>query len=447
MSRAEMDALGWDSCDIILVTGDAYIDHPSFGMALVGRLLEAQGFRVGIISQPDWHSARGLQAPGPAEPVLRHHRRQHGFDGQPLHSDRKIRSDDAYTPGAVPDKRPDRAVIVYSQRAREAFPDVPVVIGGIEAACAASPIRLLVGQGAPLRPARRQGRPAAVRQRRAALVELAHRLAGRADRATSATCAALLHGAQGWRLDGLVSSSIPPPSIRRGRVDAHPDPYAMERRPAAQPAATTRSDDRRPQIVPPRRRRAQRADRARTGRSACPPSIALRRPGALRPRLAHLPPRVQPGQCARAGAAPRRAGRVAQPAAHPAHHEEMDAVFGLPYARRRTRLRRGEDSRLGDDPFLGQHHARLLRRLHLLLHHRARRPHHPEAAPRPRSCARSRVIRDKTPGFTGVISDLGGPTANMYRLACKDPKIEENCRRRPASIPASAKTSTPTTAR
>ncbi len=85
MSRAEMDALGWDSCDIIIVTGDAYVDHPSFGMAIVGRVLEAQGFRVGIIAQPDWHSARGLCGARPAQPLLRHHRRQHGLDGQPLH--------------------------------------------------------------------------------------------------------------------------------------------------------------------------------------------------------------------------------------------------------------------------------------------------------------------------------------------------------------------------
>ena len=64
MSRAEMDALGWDACDIVLVTGDAYVDHPSFGMAIIGRLLEAQGFRVGIIAQPDWHSAEPFKALG-----------------------------------------------------------------------------------------------------------------------------------------------------------------------------------------------------------------------------------------------------------------------------------------------------------------------------------------------------------------------------------------------
>ncbi len=85
MSRAEMDLLGWDSCDIIVVTGDAYVDHPSFGMAIIGRVLEAQGFRVGIIAQPDWRSAERLRGPGSPQPVLRRDRRQHGFDGEPLH--------------------------------------------------------------------------------------------------------------------------------------------------------------------------------------------------------------------------------------------------------------------------------------------------------------------------------------------------------------------------
>jgi hypothetical protein len=89
MSRAEMDALGWDSCDVIVVTGDAYVDHPSFGMAIIGRALEAQGFRVGIIAQPDWHSAEPSR-PRATEPVLRHHRRKHGFDGEPLYLGSRI---------------------------------------------------------------------------------------------------------------------------------------------------------------------------------------------------------------------------------------------------------------------------------------------------------------------------------------------------------------------
>eukprot|EP00581_Thalassiosira_minuscula_P033909 CAMPEP_0184475272 /NCGR_PEP_ID=MMETSP0740-20130409/144886_1 /TAXON_ID=385413 /ORGANISM="Thalassiosira miniscula, Strain CCMP1093" /LENGTH=337 /DNA_ID=CAMNT_0026852709 /DNA_START=40 /DNA_END=1050 /DNA_ORIENTATION=+ len=133
MTREEMDVLGWDSCDIIIVTGDAYVDHPSFGMALIGRLLESHGFRVGIISQPDWTSAEDFQKLGKPNLFF-------GVTGGNMDSmvnrytsDRKIRSNDAYTAGGEGGKRPDRSVVVYSQRCREAFKGVPVVIGGIEA--------------------------------------------------------------------------------------------------------------------------------------------------------------------------------------------------------------------------------------------------------------------------------------------------------------------------
>ena len=133
MSREEMDELGWDACDIILITGDAYVDHPSFGMAVIGRVLEAQGFRVGIISQPDWQSVKDFQRLG--QPTL-----FFGVTGGNMDSmvnrytsDRKKRSDDAYTANGEGGKRPDRCVTVYSQRAREAFKDVPIIIGGIEA--------------------------------------------------------------------------------------------------------------------------------------------------------------------------------------------------------------------------------------------------------------------------------------------------------------------------
>src|ERR1700744_3457960 len=133
MSRAEMTALGWDACDIVLVTGDAYVDHPSFGMAIIGRLREAQGFRVGIIAQPDWQSAEQFTARG--EPTL-----FFGGTGGNMDSmvnrytaDRRLRHDDAYTPGGEGGRRPDRCSIVYAQRCREAFKDVAVVLGGIEA--------------------------------------------------------------------------------------------------------------------------------------------------------------------------------------------------------------------------------------------------------------------------------------------------------------------------
>ena len=134
MSREEMELLGWDACDIILVTGDAYVDHPSFGMAVIGRVLEAQGFRVGIIiAQPDWHDTRDFERLG--RPTLYFGVTAGNMDSMVNRytAERRLRSDDAYTPGNVGGKRPDRAVIVYSQRLRQAFRDVPIVIGGIEA--------------------------------------------------------------------------------------------------------------------------------------------------------------------------------------------------------------------------------------------------------------------------------------------------------------------------
>src|SRR6201991_4788377 len=133
MSREGVEALGWGSRDAITVSGDAYVDHPSFGMAIIGRVLEAQGFRVGIIAQPDWHSANAFKALG--RPNLFFGITSGNMDSMVNRytSDRRIRSDDAYTPGGEGGRRPDRSVIVYAQRAREAYKDVPIVIGGIEA--------------------------------------------------------------------------------------------------------------------------------------------------------------------------------------------------------------------------------------------------------------------------------------------------------------------------
>ncbi|MGH8595102.1 MAG: YgiQ family radical SAM protein, partial [Gammaproteobacteria bacterium] len=132
-SAAEMEALGWDCCDIILIAGDAYVDHPSFGMAIIGRTLEAQGFRVGIISQPDWRTTEAFEALG--TPRLFFGITAGNMDSMVNRytADRRIRSDDAYTPGGKSGQRPDRATIVYAQRVREAYPTVPLIIGGIEA--------------------------------------------------------------------------------------------------------------------------------------------------------------------------------------------------------------------------------------------------------------------------------------------------------------------------
>ena len=167
-SRAEMEALGWDSCDIVIVTGDAYVDHPSFGMAVIGRMLEAQGFRVGIIAQPDWHSAEPFKALG--KPNLFFGVTAGNMDSMinRYTADRKIRSDDAYTPGDVGGRRPDRAahrLLAALQGSLERRADRARRHRGVAAPHRA--LRLLAGQGAPLDRGRRQVRPAAVRQCRA----------------------------------------------------------------------------------------------------------------------------------------------------------------------------------------------------------------------------------------------------------------------------------------
>ena len=228
MSRAEMDELGWDSCDVIIVTGDAYVDHPSFGMAIVGRVLEAQGFRVGIIAQPDWHSTRDFMALGRPNLFF-------GITGGNMDSmvnrytsDRRIRSDDAYTPHGVAGARPDRSVIVYSQRAREAYKDVPVVIGGIEASLRriahfdywSEKVRrsVLLDAKADLLVfgnAERQ------------ICEIAHRLAaGEQHRRDRPTCAARRSRArrlpEGWT--EIDSTHVDTP----GPLNPPVDPYAME---------------------------------------------------------------------------------------------------------------------------------------------------------------------------------------------------------------------------
>lgn len=133
VTRADLDARGWDSVDIVIVSGDAYVDHPAFGPPLIARFLEGRGFRVGLLPQPDWHSAEPFKALG--KPKLFFGVAAGNMDSMlnRLTAQKKNRSEDQYSPGGRTGCRPDRATIVYAQRCREAFPDVPVVLGGIEA--------------------------------------------------------------------------------------------------------------------------------------------------------------------------------------------------------------------------------------------------------------------------------------------------------------------------
>src|SRR5438270_2904203 len=132
-SRAEMEARGWDSVDVVLVSGDAYVDHPAFAMGILGRVLEAAGFRVAILPQPDWRSAEPWRTFG--RPRLFFGVSAGNMDSMinQYTANKKVRNDDAYSPGGRIGCRPDRATLPYCHRAREAFAGVPVIAGGVEA--------------------------------------------------------------------------------------------------------------------------------------------------------------------------------------------------------------------------------------------------------------------------------------------------------------------------
>ncbi|WP_246265937.1 YgiQ family radical SAM protein [Aromatoleum diolicum] len=434
MSRAEMRALGWNTCDVVLVTGDAYLDHPSFGMALIGRLLEAQGFRVGIISQPDWKSAEPFRALG--KPRLFFGITAGNMDSMVNRytADRKIRSEDAYTPGAAADKRPDRAVTVYAQRAREAFPDANIVIGSIEAS-----LRRIAHYDYWSDKVRRSVLPDSKADlllfgnAERALVALAHRLAdGEPIEAIRDLRGTAFMVKPGWLPDADWSEQDSLALDRPGHIEPHPDPYAMEPEKAAAPVAAEGAQPVR--IVPAAERvAARRAQRGKTvvrlpsyeAVSADPVMYAHAS------RVFHL--ESNPGNArALVQAHGEGAGRRdvwLNPPPVPLTTPEMDFVFGLPYARQPhpsygdARIPAWDMIKFSINIMRGcfggctfcsitEHEGRIIqsRSEASILHE-------------------IEEIRDKTPGFKGHITDLGGPTANMYRMACKDPKIESSCRR------------------
>lgn len=133
VNKKDMFALGWDRPDIVYITGDAYVDHPSFGASIITRVLQAKGFKVAVLSQPDWKSTADFEQFG--KPRLAYFITSGNIDSMVAHYTvaKRPRSQDAYTAGGAMGKRPDRAVIVYSNIVKRLFPDVPVVIGGLEA--------------------------------------------------------------------------------------------------------------------------------------------------------------------------------------------------------------------------------------------------------------------------------------------------------------------------
>ncbi|WP_373317281.1 YgiQ family radical SAM protein [Chitinibacter tainanensis] len=432
MSRKEMDALGWDECDIIIVTGDAYIDHPSFGMALLGRLLEAQGFRVGVISQPDWTSAEDFKQLG--KPRLYFGVTAGNMDSMinRYTADKKPRSDDAYTAGGVAGKRPDRALNVYCQRCREAYPGVQIMAGGIEASLRriaqydywSDKIRqsALIYSKADLLLYGNAER---------ALVEVTQRVAAgeKMSEIRDVRGTAFLVP-QGWRPEGWVemdSSVVDNP----GKIDPLINPYADESERQQSAQSDTPKDGAQPIRIVSREARlaARREIRGRT---------VIRIPSfetvtydpvsyAHASRTLHL--ESNPGN-ARALVQQHGERDVwINPPPIPLKTDEMDYVFDQYFARNphpsygqqvipawdmirfSINIMRGC---FGGCTFcsITEHEGRVI-----------------QSRSEDSILREIEEIRDKTAGFTGHISDLGGPTANMYRLACKDPAIERSCRR------------------
>ena len=390
MSREEMDVLGWDACDVILVTGDAYVDHPSFGMAIVGRLLEAHGFRVGIIAQPDWQSAAAFAALGP--PTL-----FFGVTGGNMDSmvnrytaDRRLRHNDSYTPDGEGGKRPDRAVIVYAQRCREAYRDVPVVLGGIE-----SSLRRIAHYDYWSDKVRRsilfdaKGDILLYGNAERAVVEVAHRLA---------------KGATPAELDDIRGVALNKPAVPDGWTVAPADDVAN-------PDEGARIGVKRTAIRLPSHEQV----------AADPESYARAS------RVLHR--ESNPGNARALVQAHGDRELWVTPPPIPLETPEMDRVYELPYARAphpaygdraipawdmirfSVTIMRGC---FGGCSFcsITEHEGRIIQ-------NRSEESVVREIA----------TVRDKTPGFTGIISDIGGPTANMYRMACKDKATETVCRR------------------
>ncbi len=438
-SRKEMDALGWDSCDIIIVTGDAYVDHPSFGMAIIGRLLESQGFRVGIIAQPDWNSKDAFMKLG--KPNLFFGITAGNMDSMinRYTSDRKLRHDDAYTPNNEGGKRPDRAVLVYAQRCKEAFKGVPTVLGGIEASLRriahydywSDKVRrsVLIDAKADILLFGNAER---------ALVEVAHRLAAGEDiKALTdirGTAVSLPEVPEHYKV--IDSSRIEKPSKA---VFVATNPYEVE----------TQCDSKSDQDGTVQDAKAQENGAVKVAAVEATPihiqpsrhdasNSVVRIPSyeklqndrilyAHASRIMHLETNPYSGRALVQKHAAREL--LVNQAPIPLTTEEMDFVFGLPFARvphpmygkakipaydmikTSVNIMRGC---FGGCSFcsITEHEGRIIQ-------NRSQESILEELE----------EIRDKVPGFTGTISDLGGPTANMYRLGCSDPKAEANCRR------------------
>lgn len=433
MSRKEMKKLGWDSCDIILVVGDAYVDHPSFGMAVIGRTLEAQGYRVGIIAQPDWSNKDDFMRLG--KPNLFFGVSAGNMDSMinRYTAERRLRHDDAYTPNNEGGKRPDRAVLVYTQRCKEAYKGVPVVIGGIEASLRriahydywSDKVRhsVLLDSKADILLFGNAERP---------LLEVAHRLSEGEDikNLREIRGSAIITNEVLPEWDGLDSSDVD----HIGKIDPIINPYAdINVACATQKLADQEqqeSDNEQVVQIQPAFKRAQKKKPWEKTYIKLPSFEQVKSDKVLYAHASRvLHQETNPG-CARALAQQHGQRLIwVNPPAYPLTTDEIDAVFALPYQRvphpayGDAKIPAYEMIRFSINIMRGcfggcsfcsitEHEGRVI-----------------QSRSEDSIIREIETIRDTVPGFTGVISDLGGPTANMYRLKCKSPKAEQTCRR------------------
>jgi len=437
MSRKEMDELGWDCCDIIIITGDAYVDHPSFGMAIIGRLLESQGFRVGIISQPDWHSADAFRQLG--KPGLFFAVASGNMDSMVNHytAEKRPRSDDAYTAGGMAGKRPDRATTVYTQRAKEAYKGIPVIIGGIEAS-----LRRIAQYDHWSQTIRRSILPDSKADlllfgnAERAVVEVAHRVAAGENikEITDIRGTAYMRQGipEGWTV--LDSSEI---DADKSLVHPQTDPYADTSTKDKQ-GCGDKNNQTSPSKIDPNQGAVQVIDFNHRTKGLKREITVIRLPSfeqvakdrylyAHTSRVFHL--ETNPGN---ARALVQRHGERdvwLNPPPIPLSTEEFDSVFEMPYTRKphpsygKLKIPAFDMIRFSINIMRGcfggctfcsitEHEGRII-----------------QSRSEDSVIREIETIRDTDEDFKGNISDLGGPTANMYRLQCKDPKIEAACRR------------------
>lgn len=369
MSREEMDRRGWDAADVVLVTGDAYVDHPAFAMGILGRILEAAGYRVAILAQPDWKSADPWKTFG--RPRLFFGVSAGNMDSMINHytANKKVRNDDAYSPGGKIGLRPDRATMPYCQRAREAFPGVPVIAGGVEASL--------------------------------------RRLAHYDYWSDTVKRSIVLDSKADLVVFGMGEQSI----------------VEIARRLAG--GETVRD------------LRNMRGVAYALGAKETPPEHAITLPTyeevktdkklfAKATRIIHQ--ETNPLNAKTLVQYHDRQAIVATPPSLPISQEDMDRIYGLPYTRqphpkygaeRIPAFETVKDSVtimrgcFGGCTFcsITAHQGRII-----------------QSRSQTSILTELKTMAD-TPGFKGIVSDIGGPTANMYQMRCTKPEVEARCKR------------------